>query len=187
MFHKRIVTADHPFMIVLAVGALSLIAVLAALASGGWQPIEAPAVGAPSSVTTIDRAQQAEAARLRGLAGETVNLYGSTSWVKASGLSAAQRAEAARLSGLAEQYVNLHGSSAWVRAIHLNQAQRTEAARLTGLAEEYVNLHGSTAWVRAFPLDRAQRTEAARWTGQAIAVGVPPDEVSASVAVLLGP
>jgi hypothetical protein len=134
MFQKRMFTSDRMFMLVLAVGGLGLLAVLAAVVSGGGIDIQGPAVEAPASVRTVDRVRQAEAARLQGLAGETVNLYGSTAWVRAVGLTRAQRAEVARWTGLAGETVNLFGSTAWVHAVGLTRAQRAEAARWTGMA-----------------------------------------------------
>ncbi|MFN2148550.1 MAG: hypothetical protein ACK2T2_09155, partial [Anaerolineales bacterium] len=51
-------------------------------------------------------AMRVEAARLNGIAGDSVNLYGSTAWVR-GGLTPAQKVEAQRLQGLAEAYLNL--------------------------------------------------------------------------------
>ncbi|MEJ2266517.1 MAG: hypothetical protein P8X95_23980, partial [Anaerolineales bacterium] len=114
-----------------------------------------------------ERVNAAYTARLNGLAGQTVNMYGSTAWIKAPHLSRAQAAEAARLTGLAGQSVNMYGSTNWVRASNpgLSRAQAAEAARLTGIAGQSVNMFGSTAWVSAPHLSRAQAAEAARLTG----------------------
>jgi hypothetical protein len=139
MFQKRVFTSDRTFMLVLVVGGLGLLAVLAALVSGRGIVIQGPAAEAPASVRTVDRVQQAEVARLQGQAGETVNLYGSTAWVRAVGLTRAQRAEVARLEGLAGETVNLYGSTAWVHGVGLTRAQRAEAARWTGMAILYGN------------------------------------------------
>lgn len=136
MFQKKAVTLDTPFVIVIAVCTLVLIVVLAALVV--WPEVHTFALSEsrPREASSINRVQAAEVTRLNRLAVETLNLHGSTTWVRA-GLYPLARVEAARLAGTAGEQVNEFGSTAWVHGPSLNPAQRVEAARLTALAIAY--------------------------------------------------
>ena len=144
MFHKQSFTNNvyAPILLVFAALAMGMliIAIIPVL-----QPAQvsryADAVPAISGFDQ-ERVNAAYTARLNGLAGQYVNMYGSTNWVRASKQSdpaRAQAAETARLTGLAGRSVNLYGSTNWVRASDsgLTRAQAAEAARLTALAIAY--------------------------------------------------
>ena len=59
-----------------------------------------------------NRAQQAEIARWKSLAGQNINMYGSAVWLRAPSADGLQRgwaAEVARLTAVAEYYRSLKG------------------------------------------------------------------------------
>ncbi len=165
MLQKQSISRDQIFYVIVAVGALALIAITISLVSDGRISSFAsilPGQAAASEITTTARIKHAESARLNGLAGEYVNLYGSTAWVNA-GLSPAMQVEADRLTGIAAEVFNLYGSTARINA-GLSPAMQVEADRWSGIAGQYVNFYGSTARVNA-GLAPAQKVEAQRWKG----------------------
>ncbi|MFN2148551.1 MAG: hypothetical protein ACK2T2_09160, partial [Anaerolineales bacterium] len=136
MLQKQSISRNPVFYLMLAIVAVVLIVITFNMANrGSLVQISSLLPGsatAGEAVTEHTRAQRAESARLRAIAGEYVNLHGSTAWVR-GGLTAAMRVEAARLNGIAGDSVNLYGSTAWVRG-GLTAAMRVEAARLNGIA-----------------------------------------------------
>ncbi len=167
MLQKQSISRDQIFYIIIAVGALALIAISFSLVGEGRTASLSslvPGQAAVSEISMKTRVQQAETARWNAAAGEFFNLYGSTARINA-GLSPALQVEADRLTGVAGEVFNLYGSTARTNA-GLSPALQVEADRLTGVAGEVFNLYGSTAWLRS-GLTPAQKVEAQRWKGLA--------------------
>jgi len=167
MLQKQSISRNQVFYLIIAVGALALIIAFSLIHNAGYVQLSgfsAEPATAANLMRSDPRVLQAETNRLNAVAGEAVNLYGSTARVSAE-LSAPMVVESQRLIAAAGQSFNLHGSTAWVYAGFSTPAQ-AEAARLTGLAGDSVNIFGSTAWLRG-GLSSAMRTEAARWNALA--------------------
>jgi hypothetical protein len=168
MLQKQSISRDQIFYIVIAIGALALIAISFGLVGNGRVGTLSsiiPGQAASGEAMSISaRAQQAESARWNALAGKYFNLYGSTARINA-GLSPAMQVEADRLTAVAGETFNLYGSTARINT-GLSAAMKVEAQRLNAAAGEAFNLYGSTARINT-GLSAAMKVEADRLTGAA--------------------
>lgn len=171
MLQKQSFSIDYALYAVIAVGAIAVFVIIASLVSGAQIESLSSQISDPSvSGNALDlrsSAEMAEAARWNGLTSEFVNVYGSTTVLRAPGNLRTHEATSQRLRALAANQLNLYGSTVWVRGIPM-KAHETEVARLQGMASRFVNLFGSTARA-GFEPSQATMTEAARL--QALAGG----------------
>jgi hypothetical protein len=167
MLQKQSISRNQVVYLIIAVSALALIVSVSLIHRAGYIQfsnfISGPAA-VDGTLLGNPRVMQAEINRLNGLAGETLNLYGSTARINAEN-STSMTVDAQRLNAVAGRLFNLHGSTAWVHA-ELTAAMRVQADRLNKAAGHYLNLYGSTAWVRG-GLTPAQKVEAQRLQGLA--------------------